>query len=416
MELSEVVNPHFAVPVVGVVVCAVLVFAFGFKSPVQPPSFDFVDDDSRRHKRTKQKKKLTNGVVVSDESPPHIKQSPTQKQSINNKHTVAVIKGETPKAKQTKKAVVIKEQKVPAQEKIKHKDDDEAGEWETALPRKKKLLRKKDHEDPEKRDDGSSSSAPASPGKGETKALSQKTVDSQLPLTAVAPLDQRVKKSRGKDTGTDNQTAPVDVSDKENSPEPEKEQIVESKSPKKMKKKNTKRTSESESLVSRDTCSDKPTSVAPDKLTGKPEAGPPSDTPQKEAPIAGSANEPLPESGETKQAKSPKKKKKSKDKENASSAPAETSPVLTADSSKSQSQKPTPVLPVITQAQSLSEDSKAKSVSVDSKPKIHNVTAEPVPSDGASSAAQPAISFDELGEWQEAKQVKRKTKKARREN
>ena len=55
MELAEVVNPLFAVPVVGVVLCAVLVFAFGFKSSVQPPSFDFERDDKHRA-RTKNKK------------------------------------------------------------------------------------------------------------------------------------------------------------------------------------------------------------------------------------------------------------------------------------------------------------------------------------------------------------------------
>lgn len=51
------VSAHFAVPVVGVVVCAVLVFAFGFKSPVQPPSFDLLnEDDHRKYRRSRQKK------------------------------------------------------------------------------------------------------------------------------------------------------------------------------------------------------------------------------------------------------------------------------------------------------------------------------------------------------------------------
>jgi len=60
MEFLEMVNVQFAFPVVGVVLCAVLVFAFGFKSSVQPPSFDsFYDDeeeDSRNKKKSKQKK------------------------------------------------------------------------------------------------------------------------------------------------------------------------------------------------------------------------------------------------------------------------------------------------------------------------------------------------------------------------
>ena len=55
MEFAEVVNPHFAFPVVGVVLCALLVYAFGFKSPVQPPSFDF-EHEERRSKKTKKSK------------------------------------------------------------------------------------------------------------------------------------------------------------------------------------------------------------------------------------------------------------------------------------------------------------------------------------------------------------------------
>ena len=58
MELAEVVNPHFAVPVVGVVVCALLVFAFGFKSSVQPPSFDFEKDEKHRLRQKTRKPKV----------------------------------------------------------------------------------------------------------------------------------------------------------------------------------------------------------------------------------------------------------------------------------------------------------------------------------------------------------------------
>lgn len=55
MEFAEVVNPHFAVPVVGVVVFALLVYAFGFKSPVQPPSFDFDHEEKKSKKQKKPK-------------------------------------------------------------------------------------------------------------------------------------------------------------------------------------------------------------------------------------------------------------------------------------------------------------------------------------------------------------------------
>ncbi len=58
MELAEVVNPQIAFPVVGVVICAVLVFAFGFKSPVQPPSFDFENEKKYRKQSRKAKVKV----------------------------------------------------------------------------------------------------------------------------------------------------------------------------------------------------------------------------------------------------------------------------------------------------------------------------------------------------------------------
>ena len=53
MVLAEVFNPHFAVPVVGVLLCALLVYAFGFKSPVQPPSFDFEQDEKKKKPQRK---------------------------------------------------------------------------------------------------------------------------------------------------------------------------------------------------------------------------------------------------------------------------------------------------------------------------------------------------------------------------
>ena len=52
MELTEVASAHFAMPVVGVLVLAVLVFAFGFKSPEQPPSFDLLLEDDKKRKQT----------------------------------------------------------------------------------------------------------------------------------------------------------------------------------------------------------------------------------------------------------------------------------------------------------------------------------------------------------------------------
>lgn len=55
MELLEIVSPNVAFPVVGVLLCAFLVFAFGFKSPAQPPSFSYLEDDHKKKKSKKQK-------------------------------------------------------------------------------------------------------------------------------------------------------------------------------------------------------------------------------------------------------------------------------------------------------------------------------------------------------------------------
>ena len=56
MELFELANAQFAVPVVGVFLCALLVFAFGFKSPVPPPSY-IISDSDVIHRQTQIAKK-----------------------------------------------------------------------------------------------------------------------------------------------------------------------------------------------------------------------------------------------------------------------------------------------------------------------------------------------------------------------
>lgn len=56
MELSEVVSANVALPVLGVVIFALFVFTYGFKSPPQPPSFDFEDERKQNQKRGKKGK------------------------------------------------------------------------------------------------------------------------------------------------------------------------------------------------------------------------------------------------------------------------------------------------------------------------------------------------------------------------
>ena len=57
-HIAEVINPQFAFPVFGVVLCAVLVFAFGFKS-VQPPNFRSFEDEGKKPKKPQKKTKVS---------------------------------------------------------------------------------------------------------------------------------------------------------------------------------------------------------------------------------------------------------------------------------------------------------------------------------------------------------------------
>ena len=55
MDPIELMSPHVAIPVIGVLMCAVMVFAFGFRSSVQPPSFAFDDEQEKRSAKKKVK-------------------------------------------------------------------------------------------------------------------------------------------------------------------------------------------------------------------------------------------------------------------------------------------------------------------------------------------------------------------------
>lgn len=56
MGVEELVDTQFAIPIAGVIICALLVFAFGFKSTVQPPSFDYLLDQKRTGGKASKKK------------------------------------------------------------------------------------------------------------------------------------------------------------------------------------------------------------------------------------------------------------------------------------------------------------------------------------------------------------------------
>jgi len=146
MELSEIINPHFAIPVAAVIVCAFLVLAFGFKSPVQPPSFDFEHEERRSKKNKKKQKTVSNGHAGSAESKASkviVKQpSSSAKQSsrpTNNKESkVEASKVKTKKSANTAAATVSRAAKVASPKVITETAVEDSGEWTMAPIRKVK--------------------------------------------------------------------------------------------------------------------------------------------------------------------------------------------------------------------------------------------------------------------------------------
>ncbi|KAK3091216.1 hypothetical protein FSP39_018016 [Pinctada imbricata] len=192
MELMEVVAPHVAVPVLGVLLCAFLVFAFGFKTPGQPPSFNF-DDDSKKKRTKKQKpqKGQTNGhVPTGSDSEDNI-----SKPQASPKQSAKLDKQQSPKPKITSK----KEAKSEVPKKVKKaKDangdaeksapvlDDDEGGWTTQVSRKDKKQKKKDAE-PEEMEVQAVTL--------ETKAIKE---EEDKMVTEEAPQEQRTKKKAKK--------------------------------------------------------------------------------------------------------------------------------------------------------------------------------------------------------------------------
>jgi hypothetical protein len=166
MELSEVVNAHFAVPVVGVVLCAFLVFAFGFKSPGQPPSFDAVDEDDRKYKKSRQRKpghadKRRSSTVVIDDVDTSSKSSViSSKQTslssngsgvsrctLTKQPTNIAIVADVSAVSKTKQGRIVKKPyevvELSAADVIPKRDNVAVGEWTTAVSKKERKHRGK---------------------------------------------------------------------------------------------------------------------------------------------------------------------------------------------------------------------------------------------------------------------------------
>lgn len=207
MEITEVVTPSVAIPVLGVLVCAFLVFAFGFKSPGQPPSFDAFDEESKKKRARRSKgKNQSNGhaLTIPDEgsvshtakpqqSPKQTKQTSKQQATSPKTKQVSQLLEQPKKVKKQAPVVkeAVKEQPVAPKEEPEPQAEDDG--WQT-ISNKNKKQKKKDERG-------------ESPIEEKLVAM-EKAVAMEEPVTivteekqepaAASPQDQRQKKKKDK--------------------------------------------------------------------------------------------------------------------------------------------------------------------------------------------------------------------------
>lgn len=154
MEISNVVSNQYAffIPVALVIICAVLVFAFGFKSSVEPPNFkqlSLLSDVKKtvKKRKVKDKKSQSNGhatVVIEDSKTlkqvNKIESKPKEKKAEAKSPAKSEKKKEVKSGKENQLILNNKKNETKYEEKIDHDD----GEWEIAYTKKDKKSRKKD--------------------------------------------------------------------------------------------------------------------------------------------------------------------------------------------------------------------------------------------------------------------------------
>lgn len=147
MEFQEAAV-HYAFPIVGVIVCCLLVFAFGFKSPGQPPSFDIVDVERKVVKKRKGKEnqkikpqqngKVTSAVSTKVEAAPHTPKTKAAAEKQANK-SEAKQSNKKSRSQQAAKQVDVKNKS----EVVQSEDANEDG-WVQQVSKKERKNRKKD--------------------------------------------------------------------------------------------------------------------------------------------------------------------------------------------------------------------------------------------------------------------------------
>ncbi|GFW70393.1 uncharacterized protein TNCV_4915131 [Trichonephila clavipes] len=139
MEFIQAFNPLYAVPIVAVILCAFIVYALGFKSPVQPPSFDGFEDEKkftkkRRVKESQKSNKLVQNGKVNGSTVAKSNAVVTKKKDPTEKSTSEKSSSNAEK-KANKKSRAQNEKKSP-QEKKKESfshDDFSDGELDTYI-------------------------------------------------------------------------------------------------------------------------------------------------------------------------------------------------------------------------------------------------------------------------------------------
>lgn len=158
MEFIQAFNPLYAVPIVAVILCAFIVYAFGFKSPVQPPSFEGIEEEKkypkkRRGKETQKSNKLIQNGKANGSTVPKSTAVPTKKKETNEKNSTtekSSSSGEktttaAPEKKASKKNKAQNEKKLPQEKKKETLTHDELDDgWVQLISKKGRKNRKKD--------------------------------------------------------------------------------------------------------------------------------------------------------------------------------------------------------------------------------------------------------------------------------
>ncbi|GBM08346.1 hypothetical protein AVEN_108351-1 [Araneus ventricosus] len=158
MEFIQAFNPLYAVPIVAVILCAFIVYAFGFKSPVQPPSFEGIEEEKkypkkRRGKETQKSNKLIQNGKVNGSTVTKSAAVPAKKKETNEKNATSEKSSSSgekstvvSEKKASKKNKAQNEKKLPQEKKKESFSHDELNDdgWVQLVSKKGRKNRKKD--------------------------------------------------------------------------------------------------------------------------------------------------------------------------------------------------------------------------------------------------------------------------------